>query len=62
MPSPSLKKEYEEKLKTLSADFEFFAHITSHDLRDPLRQARIYSDELLEDLSGDIYLCVNELH
>ena len=45
---------FEEKLKKLSADFEFFAHITSHDLRDPLRQARIYSDELLQTIpAGD---------
>jgi light-regulated signal transduction histidine kinase (bacteriophytochrome) len=48
-----MQKEFEEKIKRLTADYEFFAHITSHDLRDPLRQARIYSDELLEKLSGE---------
>ena len=52
----SLQEEFEKKLKNLSADFEFFAHITSHDLRDPLRQARIYSDELLTEIPD------NKLH
>lgn len=46
----SLEEQFEERIKKLSADFEFFAHITSHDLRDPLRQARIYTDELLENI------------
>lgn len=52
MPAQPLQKQYEEKIKKLAADFEFFAHLTSHDLRDPLRQARIYSNELLEKLEG----------
>ncbi len=30
----------------LSKDFEMFAHITSHDLRDPLRQAVINCEEM----------------
>ncbi len=45
MTDVSLKK-CETKLKSLSDDFELFAHITSHDLRDPLRQVIIYFDEL----------------
>jgi light-regulated signal transduction histidine kinase (bacteriophytochrome) len=49
MPA-SPKQIFEQRLKKLSADFEFFAHVTSHDLRDPLRQARIYSDELFNEL------------
>lgn len=53
MPQNLTQEQMEEKLKKLAADFEFFAHITSHDLRDPLRQARIYSDELLENLTGE---------
>lgn len=53
MPSDhSLEAEYTKKLQQLKTDFEFFANVTSHDLRDPLRQAKIYSDELLPLLSG----------
>lgn len=48
--SLSIEQQFEEKLKKLSSDFEFFAHVTSHDLRDPLRQARIETDELLEKI------------
>lgn len=53
MKAQPMQEKYEEKLKKLAAEFEFFAHLTSHDLRDPLRQARIYSNELLEKLQGD---------
>jgi light-regulated signal transduction histidine kinase (bacteriophytochrome) len=38
--------DYEEKIKALLTDFELFAHITSHDLRDPLRQAIINCEEM----------------
>lgn len=47
------EEEFEARLKKLSSDFEFFAHITSHDLRDPLRQARIYTDEILEQIPAE---------
>ncbi len=45
----NINNDYEEQLRKLAGDFEFFAHVTSHDLRDPLRQARIYTDELLSE-------------
>ncbi|MCE3232144.1 MAG: multi-sensor signal transduction histidine kinase [Rickettsiaceae bacterium] len=41
-----MTQECETKLKNLSADLELMAHITSHDLRDPLRQAIINCSEL----------------
>lgn len=48
-----IQQEFEAKIKKLASEFEFFAHVTSHDLRDPLRQARIYSDELSSKLHGE---------
>lgn len=47
------QSELEAKLKDLSAEFELFAHITSHDLRDPLRQAVINCDELQKENSNN---------
>jgi len=52
-PKNSKEELFESRLKKLAADFDFFAHVTSHDLRDPLRQARIYSDELIHNLQGE---------
>lgn len=57
-----MEQKFEEKIRKLAAEFEFFAHITSHDLRDPLRQARIYSDELLPTLAPDALKKLNSIN
>jgi light-regulated signal transduction histidine kinase (bacteriophytochrome) len=41
-----------KKLKSLAEDFELVAHIASHDLRDPLRQA-LYNLEQISEKQGD---------
>jgi light-regulated signal transduction histidine kinase (bacteriophytochrome) len=49
----SSEQLFATRLKKLEAEFDFFAHVASHDLRDPLRQAHIYGEELLKNLHGD---------
>lgn len=39
-------QEYLDKIKLLSEDLELIAHITSHTLRDPIRQAQIDCEAL----------------
>ncbi|MDB2415370.1 ATP-binding protein [Rickettsiales bacterium] len=46
------KEELLKKLICISEDFELFAHLASHELKDPLRQAIIYCNEYIEDQSG----------
>jgi light-regulated signal transduction histidine kinase (bacteriophytochrome) len=50
-----LNKEVEERtleLQRSNDDLLQFAHVTSHDLKEPLRKIRLYSDRLLDEL-GD---------
>lgn len=52
----------EDKYELLLKDFEMFAHTTSHDLRDPLRQAIEDCKELLEKTSdNDSKSKINEI-
>ncbi len=57
----------EVKLDSLIKDFELFAHIASHDLRDPLRQALYNLDDLKKNKGDNAELiegaqdCINEV-
>lgn len=42
---------YKEKYLSLAKEYEMFAHVTSHDLRDPLRHAVYECEELMEAAS-----------
>jgi signal transduction histidine kinase len=59
-------QEYETKINGLSRDLELIAHITSHDLRDPLRQAIINCEELKQhtkssELLDETIASINEV-
>lgn len=52
MPPEISLTQCRKELESLSADLEMFAHITSHDLKDPLRQVLLYCEELHKECSG----------
>ena len=45
-------EEAQEKLQRSNRDLEAFAYIASHDLSEPLRKIRVFSDRLSTDYSG----------
>jgi hypothetical protein len=63
MDQPHSEKELLQiRLAKLAADFDCVVHIASHDLRDPLRQALIYNDELAQNLHGEDKLKLQEVN
>lgn len=48
------------KYNNLVAEYEFMAHLLSHDLRDPIRQALFYSEEL-KGLNDDQQQKINDI-
>jgi chemotaxis family two-component system sensor kinase Cph1 len=47
-------QQYETKIHSLSTDLELMAYITSHDLRDPLRQAIINCEEIKKTAPSEL--------